>query len=320
MNARPWSGRRTLTAATAATSLLAGAACGSTSTAVSNHGSAPTTSSSGADTPAGASPMPSGAASGSPGMGGGMDMTGGAHHPDPGKGLLGTEDGYTLLPTTKALTAGRQTVSFRINDATGKPVTSYAVDQTKLLHFYLVRADLTGYVHDHPVLAKDGTWSIKVNVSKPGPYRMYADFVAKDSAGKDHPVVLSTPLTAPGAYVPASLGASPAAQTVDGLTIAMTGRITAGAASKVSFQVSADGKPVTDVEQYLDSFAHLTALHAGDLAYQHVHPELTARPGQKGGPVLPFAVELPEKGTWRLFLQVQRAGVLHLVPFTVTVS
>ena len=49
-------------------------------------------------------------------------------------------------------------------------------------------------------------------------------------------------------------------------------------------------------------------------------PGLTARPGQKGGPALSFEVDLPEKGTWRLFLKVQRAGVLHLLPPTVTVQ
>ncbi len=52
----------------------------------------------------------------------------------------------------------------------------------------------------------------------------------------------------------------------------------------------------------------MAALHAGDLAYRHIHPGLTAMPGQNGGPSLPFSVDLPEKGTWQLFLQVQRAG------------
>lgn len=309
----------TLPAAAATVALLAISACGSASPASTGSAATPppkTTSS--APTPSGVPmPSPSGMGGGMPGM----DMTSGAHHADPGKGLLAAEDGYTLVPSNKALTVGTQTVSFKIIEAaSGQPVQTYTLDQTKLLHFYLVRSDLTGYVHDHPVLTKDGTWSIKVKVAQPGPYRMYADFVAKDNAGKDHPVVLSAPLTAPGAVTKAAINTSPRTQTVGGLTVAMTGPIKAGTESKVDFQVSAGGKPVTDLEQYLDSFAHMTAIHAGDLAYQHVHPELTASPGQRGGPALPFTVELPEKGTWRLFLQIQRGGALRLVPFTVTVS
>jgi len=33
----------------------------------------------------------------------------------------------------------------------GKPVTGFAVDQTKKLHFYAIRSDLTGFQHqaDH---------------------------------------------------------------------------------------------------------------------------------------------------------------------------
>ena len=295
----------TLTA-TAATLLLI-AACGVTNdnkaAVVGKH---PTT----------AAPMPTLSPSGMGGMGG---MAGGEHHADPGKGLLASEDGYTVQPASTALKVGAQTIRFTITGPDGKPQTSYTEDQTKLLHFYLVRADLTGYIHDHPTLGKDGIWSIRITTAWPGAYRMYTDFVAKDPAGKDHPVVLSASLMAPGLAALARVSPDPT-HTVDGLTVTMSGTIHAGSASKVTFQVQADGKPVTDLEQYLDSFAHMTALHAGDLAYEHVHPELTAKPGQKGGSALPFTVQLPEKGTWRLFLQVQRAGALHLIPFTVVVA
>jgi hypothetical protein len=292
--------RLVLLTSAAAGSLLLLAACGNSSTTPNAHGAGHGSS---------AGPMPSETHMG--GMG--------AHHADVGKGLLDTEDGYTLKPTSTALTAGKQTVSFQILDKGGMPQTAYVEDQTKMLHFYLVRLDLTGYQHLHPTLT-DGTWSIEVNAATPGPYRMYTDFIAKDSSGAEHPLVLSTVLTAPGTYAPVTLPPESSTATADGLTATMTGTITAGTESKVSFQVTENGKPVTDLEQYLDSFAHLTALHAGDAAYQHVHPELTASPGQKGGPALPFSVDLPEKGTWRFFLQVQRAGTLHLLPLTVTVS
>jgi hypothetical protein len=247
----------------------------------------------------------------------GHDMAG--HTADPGKGLLASEKGFTLQPTSSSLKTGAQTVSFQVLKADGQPLIQYTLDQTKLLHFYLVRQDLTGYQHLHPTLS-NGTWSIAVAALTPGPYRMYTDFIGKDDAGTDTPVVLSTTLTVPGGYTPTALAAPAASTTADGLTATMTGSITAGTESKVSFQITENGTPVADLEQYLDSFAHMTALHVGDLAYQHVHPGLTATPGQKGGPALPFEVDLPEKGTWRLFLQVQRAGTLHLLPLTITVG
>jgi hypothetical protein len=298
--------RRILLTVLAAGSLVLLTACGGTSTSSGAHGAGHGSSH---------DPMDSATPADHMGDMSGMD----SHHGDVGKGLLATEDGYTLRASSNALTVGKQTIRFQILDKDGMPQTSYVEDQTKMLHFYLVRLDLTGYQHLHPTL-KDGTWSIEVNAAAPGPYRIYTDFIAKDSGGAEHPLVLSTVLTAPGTYTPVAIPAASSSATADGLTATLSGTIMAGAESKVSFQVTDGGKPVADLEQYLDSFAHLTALHVGDAAYQHVHPALTASPGQMGGPRLPFTVDLPEKGSWRLFLQIQRSGSLHLLPLTVTVS
>jgi hypothetical protein len=74
--------------------------------------------------------------------------------------------------------------------------------------------------------------------------------------------------------------------------------------------VSKNGIPVTDLQPYLDTYAHLTALHEGDLAFAHLHPKGTVN-GDHGGPTLSFAADLPSAGNWRLFLQFQTAGVVH---------
>lgn len=254
------------------------------------------------------------------GMHGGDAMSGmGGHSRDPGRGLLTTEDGYTLRPTSNALRTGPQTVSFKILDPQGTPQTDYTPDQTKLLHFYLVREDLSGYQHLHPTLTT-GTWSIPLTVAAPGRYRMYADFIAKDSGGKDHPVVLSTVLTAPGQVTPVAIAPPTTSVTAEGLTATIDGTAAAGKSSNLTVTITSNGKPVDDLQPYLDTYAHMTALHVGDLTYEHVHPELTAQPGKTGGPSLPFSIELPEPGTWKLFLQVQRQGALHLLPLTVNVA
>lgn len=242
----------------------------------------------------------------------------GTDHHDTAMGLLGSEGGYTLKPSVTALTVGEQTLRFQILDPNGMPQTDYVEEQTQRLHFYLVRLDLTGYQHLHPVLSH-GTWSVEITVAAPGRYRMYTDFVARDGAGGEHPLVLSTQLTAPGDYRPAALPAASRTVTVDGLTATMTGTLTVGASNHVSFRITQAGQPVRDLQPYLGAFAHLTALHAGDAAYQHLHPA-TAASAAHGGPDLGFTVDLPESGNWRLFLQVQRFGQLHLLPITVAVT
>jgi hypothetical protein len=271
--------------------------------------------------------------SASPTMSPGMSMDHGASHGSDhgsmsgmtghsgytGNGLAASEDGYTLSPLTSALKVGTQQIRFQIKDSAGMPVTDYVEDQTKKLHFYLIRQDLTGYQHLHPTLT-DGTWSIDVDVAQPGPYRMYTDFIARSADGKEHPLVLSTVLTAPGSYTPQALPAATTSTTVDGITATFTGSLTAGKDSDLTVKVTSGGQPVSDLQPYLDTYAHLTAVHAGDAAYRHVHPEQAAMAGKTGGPDLQFMVDLPEKGLYRFFLQVQRAGKLHTLPITLRVS
>lgn len=249
--------------------------------------------------------------------GGHTGMTG--HSGYDGKGLSASEDGYTLKPTSTALRLGRQRLTFQVLDADGRPVTDYVEDQTKKLHLYLVRLDLTGYQHLHPELT-GGTWSVDVEAAEPGPYRMYTDFIAKDAMGREHALVLSTLLTAPGSYTPAPLPAASSTTTAAGLTATVAGTIRAGEESDLRVEITADGKPVKDLQPYLDAFAHLTALRSGDAAYRHIHPEQAAEAGQLGGPTLDFEVDVPEPGDYRFFLQVQRGGELHLLPITITVA
>ena len=57
-------------------------------------------------------------------------------------------------------------------------------------------------------------------------------------------------------------------------------------------------------------------LRDGDLAYVHGHPEAPAG----AGPEIPFAVTFPSGGRYRLFLEFEHAGAVHVAAFTVTVE
>ena len=69
----------------------------------------------------------------------------------PSTGLASSEQGYTFDSAITTLPAGSsQEYSFRILKQGGKVQTAFVEDQTKLMHFYAIRADLTGYQHLHP--------------------------------------------------------------------------------------------------------------------------------------------------------------------------
>ncbi|MFJ4094225.1 hypothetical protein ACIPYS_21810 [Kitasatospora sp. NPDC089913] len=271
-------------------------------------------------------PAPSAAGTGTPGpadMAGmpGMAGTAGLSGDSPdlaAAGLAAERNGYRLDLADPGPTTGRPTdLRFTVAGPDGSPVTDFAVHQTKRLHFYAIRSDLTGFQHLHPDLAEDGTWTAGLAALAPGNWRLYADFVPNTGPHAAE-LVLSRTVTVPGEAAPVPLPAPGATATADGYTVALTARPAAGA-HRLTAVVSRDGRPVRDLQPYLDAYAHLSAFHEGDLAMAHLHPAGTVD-GDHGGPELTFQALFPEPGNWRVFLQFQTSGQLHTAALTLHVD
>lgn len=233
-------------------------------------------------------------------------------------GLMVSQDGYTLELTERSVTAGVDvTLRFRILGPDGDPVTGYQTEHDKDLHLIVVRRDLARFHHVHPVLDATGTWSVPVDLSAAGDYRVFADFTP---AGHTGGLTLGADLAVPGSYQPASLPSrAGTAQLADGYQVALTGDLVPGRASELTLTVSKDGVPVTDLQPYLAAYGHLVALRAGDLAYLHVHP--AGEPGDgvtEAGPGITFFATAPSAGDYRLFLDFRHAGAVRTAEFTVS--
>lgn len=237
-------------------------------------------------------------------------------------GTAASSGGYTLkLATATAKPATPTTLTFTIDGPDGMPVTDYVVDQTKKLHLYLIRTDLTGFQHVHPALAADGTWSIRTAFAAAGRYRLVADFTVRP-AGSDVTHILGAPLTVTGSWRRQPTPAPSSSVTVDGYTVEATGRLQAGTESALTVRLTRGGQPVTDLQPYLGVWAHLSAFRAGTLAFAHLHP--TERPmsgmGMDSPDPLRFKAELPSAGTYRVYVQFQTGGALHTAGLTLTSS
>ncbi|MEV0494377.1 hypothetical protein [Streptomyces atratus] len=290
---------------TAAALALTLAACGSSSDSSSMPGM-----DHGAKTSASSSPGASPSTGDMPGM----------DHMAAADGLSDSKDGYRLTSHDAALASGKRAAyRFTVNGPDAKPVTAFAVDQTKRMHVYAIRSDLTGFQHIHPVMAADGTWTADLASLAPGSWRMFASFTPDTGTGKGKDLVLSRTVTVPGTTTKTPLPAAAGSAEVDGYTVTVKGEPMAGMACPLTVTVSKDGEPVTDLQPYLDTYAHLTAFHEGDAAFAHLHPT-TAVNGELGGPALSFHAELPTSGDWRLFLQFQTGGRLHTAALTLSVG
>ncbi|MER6400300.1 hypothetical protein ABT263_30300 [Kitasatospora sp. NPDC001603] len=232
-------------------------------------------------------------------------------------------NGYRLTSAVDTLPAGAPAeYRFTVTGPDGAPVTAYETDQTKRMHFYAIRSDLTGFQHLHPEMAADGTWTAPLAAPAAGTWRVYASFVPDSGAGKGAGLVLSRTVDVPGegAAAAAPLPAATGSTTVDGYTVTVEGAPAAGRAGELKVTVARDDRPVTDLQPYLETFAHLTAFHAGDQAFAHLHPQARAEAGSTGGPTLSFHAELPTGGDWRLFLQFMTGGTLHTAALTLRVG
>ncbi|WP_107773885.1 hypothetical protein [Nocardioides sediminis] len=219
-------------------------------------------------------------------------------------GLQVSESGYTLQLPASGLAPGRATLRFVVTGPDGEAVTAYDEEHEKDLHLIVVRRDFSGYQHVHPTMAADGTWTTDVDLT-PGSWRVYADF--KPTGGP--PLTLGTDLDVPGRYAPVDHPGHRTSDTADGYTVDLEGDLDDGA---VTVRVRRDGEPVTDLEPYLGAYGHLVALREGDLAYLHVHPE-----DGDAGPEVPFAVEVPSAGGYRLFFDFKHDGVVRTAEFAV---
>lgn len=232
-------------------------------------------------------------------------------------GVTSAHGGYLLMPVAAPAEADRAgDLSFRILDAAGQALTSFATSHEKQLHLIVVRTDGAEFRHVHPTMDADGTWSLPWQWSEAGTYRIYADFVP-DTDETPETITLTRTVEVAGQFTPATLKATNTA-TVDGYTVDLTGQVTAGSSSQLTFTVSKDGKPVTNLEPYLGAFGHLVALRDGDLAFLHVHPEGDEpTQGDTAGPDVGFVAELPTPGRYLLYLDFQVEAKVHSAPFVV---
>ena len=233
-------------------------------------------------------------------------------------GVTSAQGGYLLSPVAVPGAVDRTgTLSFRILAADGEAVTRFATSHEKQLHLIVVRTDGTQFRHVHPTMDSDGMWSLPWEWSEAGTYRVYTDFIP-ETDGAAEPITLTRTVDVAGQFTPTAPAPTNTA-TVGGYRLELTGDVTAGSSSELTFAVSRnDGEPVTNLEPYLGAFGHLVALRDGDLAFLHVHPEGDEpTQGDTAGPDVGFIAELPTPGRYLLYLDFQVDGKVHSAPFVV---
>ena len=244
-----------------------------------------------------------------------------ASHSD---GLSEVEGGYRFERVVVPASRGTAVpVAFRILGADGKPVTQFLDNQTKQMHFFVVRDDMHVFRHLHPTLEGD-TWHTAADLPDGGAYRMFAEFIPLDTKDPRHPVVLGVPFSLAGdtALVPVP-APDTRTRTETGYEVARVdepGPLKVLSERKLRFAIrTPDGAPVETLEPHLGANGHMTGFHTMLLSATHLHPVEPA-----GAPLidgeLTFRSVFAEPGEYRLFLEFRHGGRLHTASITVAVE
>lgn len=207
---------------------------------------------------------------------------------------------------------------------TKSKATVKAFDIAHEMNFHLLIAskDFEWFLHEHPEMAPDGTWSIDIDFPAGGEYFIYGDVAP---AGKGSQILL-TSIKVDGpkpawrvSWAPKSSGSD---QGVNGAISALEGTYPVGQRTTLVVKLTGkDGKGVGDTTPWLGAAGHLMIFSQDGQTVVHSHPadgeEDRAR--VKQGEIR-FSGRFPKAGMYRAFVQFKRGGFIHTIPFTLEVK
>lgn len=255
---------------------------------------------------------------------------------------------YKPLTLAPALTGDRLTV--QINDpgwVIPRKLDDLQLDHGHLMHLFLVRwPEMDRVYHLHPDQKTTGYFETGLPSIPKGNYRLYADIVhetgfAETAVGEVNlPDVTGGPLAgddAGGATTPANDESFPLAGGYRMVWNNEKGKpVKATALTLFSFGiVGPDGKAARDLEPYMGMGGHVEFVKQDGSVFAHVHPsgsvsmasvavasEETMMGMHEGslGDSVSFPYGPPTPGSYRIFVQMKRAGKVETGAFALTVN
>ncbi len=232
--------------------------------------------------------------------------------------VLGFPAGTDLVriehPTVDRLT--RLSLTPRRSD--GSIVEQLETVHTKKLHLIVVSSDLSFFDHVHPMENRVGTLTLDYTFPAPGEYVLYSD--CTPTGGRNQ--VFANHITVSGMTGPrAVLEPTPAQAKVFGeyrvrLDLSPEPPLP-GDETQLTFTVSRNGVPVTDLEPLLGAGGHCVAISEDTRAYLHSHPLQMV--GSRFGPKVTFHTVFPKPGIYKIWGQFLHDGKPLIADFVIRI-
>ncbi|MBI2756731.1 MAG: FixH family protein [Phycisphaerales bacterium] len=236
-----------------------------------------------------------------------------------------TTDKYSVevKPLGGKVEAGKPTtLVFTIKDPAGAVCKDFQTVHEKKLHLLMTSKDLSWFAHEHPELQPDGTFVFKdFAFPAAGEYVLWHDCTPTGVGMQVVPVTFTVPGTAPAAKPLAVDAGKP--KTIDGYSYTFASKAPlATGENEITFTVSKDGKPVTDLEPLLGAMGHLVIISSDQKNFVHSHPHEAneSDANRRGGPAVTFEAWFEKPGTYKGWGQFQHKGKMITAPFTFEVA
>ena len=221
-------------------------------------------------------------------------------------------EGYAVRAVEPTQKPGKDVlVELEVTAPGGQVVSELDEDAGEHMHLIAFRRDLTGYQHITPQQGEGTSWWGILNLT-PGPWHVIIHFQSK-ALGRE--IALATDFTTSGVYRPEPLPRAADQVQIKDLAVSRTGELSTSADSGTAITVTDHGQPVTDLQPAHGELGHAVLIRPDDLGYLHMHSSSTGT-----GPRLDFLGAVPDRGTYRLFVEFYRGDELYLALFTVQVT
>ena len=189
-------------------------------------------------------------------------------------------------------------------------VTKFTLVHERLFHAFVVSRDLQFFVHGHPAW-NGASFTYDLTFPKPGMYRVLGDFYPEASTPQ---LITKTVFVAGKEIAPVPLTRDDEAKQTENVRVALVtspGQPVAGVLTQMRFTMT----PAEGVERYLGAWAHMLAASDDLIDMMHMHPALA-----DGGSEMQFNVIFPRARVYRVWVQLQRNGVVNTAHFDVPVK
>jgi YHS domain-containing protein len=229
-----------------------------------------------------------------------------------------------VIDWPKNATAGKPTnLKLRVIDSkTGKVQTSFDEAHTKFFHLLIASKDLNWFIHEHPEMAPDGTWSVPITFPAGTEYWVYGDVAP---SGKGSRVLISSVKVA-GQKPTWNTKLTPARQGQDGglkglLSTLEPIEIGRRATIQVKLFDAKSGVAAGDTVKWLGAAGHMMIFHKDGKTVVHSHPSEDAENEAlvKQG-IVRFSGRFPKAGTYKVYAQFDWQGKVRTLPFAIEVK